>query len=43
MADDFVSGQPPFSTETSSIKKISEEKVSERYVIAFFNFFSFHF
>ncbi|KAE8010294.1 hypothetical protein FH972_006677 [Carpinus fangiana] len=32
MADDFVSGQPPFSTETSSIKKISEEKVSERNV-----------
>jgi hypothetical protein len=39
MADDFVSGQPPFSTEKSSVKKSSEEKVSERYVIAFFNFF----
>lgn len=39
MGDDFVSGQHLFSTETSSLKKSSEEKVSERYVIAFFNFF----
>ncbi|XP_048424405.1 protein DEHYDRATION-INDUCED 19 homolog 3-like [Pyrus x bretschneideri] len=31
MADDFVS-MPPFSTETSSAKKSSDEKVSERNV-----------
>lgn len=32
MADDFVSVQPPFSTETSSTKKRSTENVSERHV-----------
>ncbi|CAN6581873.1 unnamed protein product [Malus baccata var. baccata] len=32
MADDFVS-MPPFSTEASSAKKSSDERVSERYVI----------
>jgi hypothetical protein len=32
MGDDFVSGQHLFSTETSSLKKSSEEKVSERNV-----------
>lgn len=32
MADDFVSVQPPFSTETSSTKKRSAENVSERHV-----------
>lgn len=32
MADDFVSVQPPFSTETRLTKKSSAEKVSERHV-----------
>lgn len=30
MADDFVSVQPPFSTETSSVKKSTDEIVSQR-------------
>jgi len=32
MADDFVSAQPQFSPETSSVKKKTEQKVSERNV-----------
>jgi hypothetical protein len=32
MGDDFVSAQPQFSPETSSVKKSSEKKVSERHV-----------
>ncbi|KAL5565939.1 hypothetical protein UlMin_029103 [Ulmus minor] len=32
MADDFVNVHPPFSSETSSAKKSSEEKVSEKNV-----------
>lgn len=39
MADDFVTAQPQFSPETSSVKKKTEQKVSERYVIAFPTFF----
>jgi len=32
MADDFVTAQPQFSPETSSVKKKTEQKVSERNV-----------
>ncbi|XP_048324399.1 protein DEHYDRATION-INDUCED 19 homolog 3 isoform X1 [Ziziphus jujuba] len=30
MSDDYVSVQPPFSTETSSVKKSTDENVSQR-------------